>query len=117
MDEAEAKKLDCEIDQKIFGINLCAYLDIPHYSTDITAAFKVVDHLCENGFWFKCNYDFIPGEGAWAYFDWKGCADARPLCRGNGKTIPEAICRAALMTLDHPVPSDWQEEEANAAPH
>ncbi len=69
--------------------------DIPPYSTDINAAWKVVEKLREDGLYLTMNADafsagypqFNPGSGWWCSFKYSALAETAPL----------AICRAALL--------------------
>lgn len=81
-----------------------AYLVIPHYSTDIAAAWQVVELLTRDGrepqeFYFKMTYAWGDDYGAWAYFDWKGTSDGHPLYGANAPTVSHAICLAALKAV------------------
>jgi len=69
-------------------------LDIPHYSTDLTDAWEVVEKMgnylfaCgrnDNGMWEACFFSVNSGIGK--------------LSEGHGDTAPSAICRAALKAL------------------
>lgn len=66
--------------------------DAPAYSTDIAAAWLIVEWMRERGW----DGDVMWGEGGHdARFT---CADGRAR-RAFAKTAPEAICRAALQAL------------------
>lgn len=62
----------------------------PEYSTDIAAAWEVVEHMKSKGFYLSLRFDT-----AWlASFEENGSVS------GDADNVPEAICQAALCTLD-----------------
>lgn len=84
------------VDQHGFEIILCRSRQVlPRYSTDIAAAWTVVEKLGEDGFLLYR----VSNRPIWraqfnlaeAVFDWPGYADA--------ETAPLAICRAALSAV------------------
>ena len=73
----------------------------PHYSTDISAAFMVVDKLVEMGFYVDIGVD---EHGAQVQLD-HDAADIGWLFGESirADTAPEAICLAALKAVDNDV--------------
>ncbi len=76
---------------------------VPFYSTDVSAAFKVVDRMMKRGYWLELKWlelksPFFEGESWWAGFTplkvtgWNGEPDNNMA----GDTAMLAICRAAL---------------------
>ena len=87
--------LDALIGEQVFGIAQDPHgeaVEVPPYSTDIGAAWQIVEHLTSNGSdTFRCqNYD----DGTWDA--WFHIYDMR--CKGyaHADTAPLAICKAAL---------------------
>lgn len=77
----------------------------PPWTTDIDAAWQVVEKMQERGFWCEVKSPFSKEYPDWhAGFTrhmetgWNG----RPDHRGSGTTAPEAICRAALAVMEKP---------------
>ena len=79
------------------------YPDLPRYSTDIAAAWEVVEKMADTpgpngdhwGFMLDYNgVDCVAAFGHWEDWEAKGAAD----------TAPHAICLAALAALKHPTP-------------
>lgn len=65
---------------------------LAHYSTDISAAWQVVEHVNKMGDWSVWQL----GNG-----NWRACIlfDQCIMGDGTGETAPLAICRAALSTV------------------
>jgi len=103
-----SRELDREVAEKVMGLTIdplvesewtyCFWSDgkrLPLYSSDISAAFQVVEKMIEKGLSFECNatpYEalfWIPGR-AGENTKWRRCA---------AKSMPEAICRAALSAV------------------
>ena len=86
-------------------------LSVPEFSTDIAAAFQVVEAMREKG-WvlFDLNWPHTGNQWAAMFARW-----GQNATEGRADTAPEAICRAALAALEteapEPVPSiypaDW----------
>lgn len=83
---------------------------IPHYSTSLNDAMDVVDKLTD-GKEYQRHLFFI-GDLHWRYhknksetsvayaaFDWQLIANTQPLYEGRAKSIPHAICLAALKAV------------------
>lgn len=71
-------------------------LPVPRYSTDISAAWKVVEALCGPDY-RACRIDWAAGQCGCSFVtvhagSWLGHAGA--------ETVPLAICRAALVVLN-----------------
>jgi len=66
--------------------------DLPHYSTDIAAAWEVVEWMHEFGVQMWAGYD-SDGNPFAAYND----GDCHPYLSAD--TVPQAICRLALMAV------------------
>lgn len=70
-----------------------ADLRVPHYSTDIAAAWLVVERMTSQGWWLEIDHGGV---------DWKitfyGLGDD-PFPTERADTAPEAICRAALEAV------------------
>ena len=65
---------------------------VPFYSTDLLAAWLVVEHMLTQGYRFELVYEKTPPEADWgALFSAHDGAGY-----GLGETAPLAICRAAL---------------------
>lgn len=68
---------------------------IRSYSTDISAAMKVVEKLRAVGWSFACT--LYEGKLPYASFCKQTAASSK---NAEGQSLPEAICRAALQALD-----------------
>lgn len=68
---------------------------VPPYSTDIAAAWTVVDHLQKQGYQWRVE---TPKPDAHDWYEVRVWAN-RALWYAHGTTAPEAICRAALRAL------------------
>jgi hypothetical protein len=67
---------------------------------DDTAFNRVVRAMVERGFWLRLNCSFLEGSGCWAYFEQRGMIDSDTVYRGQGETMQEAICWAALAAVE-----------------
>jgi hypothetical protein len=68
--------------------------DLPPYSSDIAAAWQVVEAMCERGWNSTLWYE----DGCWhVLFDYPGLGYCTVDCRGE--TVSLAICRAALYAV------------------
>lgn len=73
----------------------------PRFSESIEAAMQVVEKMMELGFRYVMRGNFENNGLHHAAFDHADWADANPLYQSPlGKSLPEAICRAALIALD-----------------
>jgi hypothetical protein len=96
-----------------------AWLRVPAYSTDIAAAFEVVEKMAERGYDFEL---FVAAHlGAVAIFrDYETPRDHPPEGRAvidpREGAAPLAICRAALAALTPPTNSQPASTPARAAP-
>lgn len=109
------RELDAEVAERVFGfkvvrdpndIDLIAQDDsfvptrrVPPYSTDIAAAWLVVEKLSDR-FHCRIKTPFMAGEKYFAGFTPLGVTgwNGRPDHEGSGDTAPLAICLAALAT-------------------
>lgn len=75
------------------------FANADHYSTDHNAAFAVVEEMQQSGWDFHC-YRLVGGE-FWCCFD-KSPDDAPDDFNfdASAKTLPHAICLAALATTE-----------------
>ena len=79
-------------------------LDVPHFSTDIAAAWQVVEKMSKRGFWCQIRNEFEAhgGPDCWAGFTphsttgWNGAPDHWT----QADTAPMAICLAALKAVE-----------------
>lgn len=69
---------------------------VPQYSTDIAAAWSVVELMNEKHV-LPLTLHTYPDGWSWASFTWRPRLTLEEFCRE--KTAPLAICRAALMTV------------------
>lgn len=106
-------KMDKEVDRKIFGIKVrTVSIDgrVPPYSTDISAAWQVVEHFRKKQYTVLLNGQEWYDGGSWdcTIYDVanieKGCAVARndydEIKNGwDDPSAPLAICRAALEAV------------------
>ena len=74
------------------------------YSTEIAAAFVVVEKMRANGWSFACT--LYEGELPYASFCRKTVATSR---KAEASTLPEAICRAALKAINSILKDQHQE--------
>jgi hypothetical protein len=81
-------------------------VDLPHYSTDIAAAWLVMDEMDRRGFHGRLTTPFEPGQPYFAGFTPHGMSgwNGRPDHEGSGDTPSLAICRAALAAVGHATP-------------
>lgn len=75
---------------------------VPRYSSDWAAAGEVLERLGALGYHARVQSPFAPGKPWWCGFTPHGCSgwNGRPDYQESGATGPEAICRAALATVD-----------------
>ena len=73
-------------------------LPLKNYSTDILAAWCLIDKMHEKEYQYTLRGYFMGGEQHVATFDNQDWADKNPLYRAHGATATLAICRAALLT-------------------
>jgi hypothetical protein len=100
MDLPAGRALDAEIAEKVMGYDI-SFSPLPHYSTDIAAAWLVVEQMREMGYWPKVSY----------LVDWDTVAKwhvdflvSPNTAYQTADTAPLAICRAALACVasQHP---------------
>ena len=75
---------------------------VPHYSSDIATAFSVIEHFRARGYWFDLSSLVEGGEGPFwdAYLHERGIDLTSRSWEARAATIPLAICRVALLTLE-----------------
>lgn len=115
------REMDARVAEKVFGLEVMD--DFPevfavgadganavvrkymrHYSTDISAAWEVVEKLRSDRLWFTMMQD---NTDIWDVKLWRGESKGWfPTVEyyGNAPTAPLAICRAALKAVDHARP-------------
>lgn len=109
LDEYEKASRDYAAAWNIYGSELGCGPKFPtgpdshkmaRYELDITAAFEVVAKVTEKtGRLLHVKQGYMGDESKWAAGFYCGL-DSNPLPnRGTGATAPEAICRAALITI------------------
>lgn len=77
---------------------------VPCYSSEVSAAFSVVERMRELGWWCQMRTPWggdDEGDGYWAGFTPQGVTgwNGRPDHWTKADTMPEAICRAALEAI------------------
>lgn len=76
---------------------------IPHWNPleNLNQCFEVVEKMEENGFYLKLRSPFIKPDDWqwWAYFEYHGTTDTRPLWSATAKTPNEAILKAVLRVI------------------
>ena len=91
------------VDQHGFEIILCrSRLVLPRFSTDIAAAWTVIERLCpdhDGEFHLERNVDGHQGTGWEAHFGYHTGNSCRNVY-ANADTAPLAICRAALRAVE-----------------
>jgi hypothetical protein len=92
------RELDALVARTLFGLDGLHLMHefLPHYSTDIAAAFEVVEKRCETeGVKFGIDRDYSV-KGKWnGGFNYGGGSYAAYA----SVSAPESICRAALLSL------------------
>lgn len=74
---------------------------VPRYPFADDIAFnRVVQAMVERGYWLRIHYNFLEGSGCWACFEQRGMIDSDVLYRGQGETMQQAICWAALAVME-----------------
>jgi hypothetical protein len=76
------------------------YETVPHFSTDIAAAWTVVEHMAKDGWYYEI---LNSGDEVYVIF----CQDPEDPYSGSASTASEAICKAAIAALT-PAPRDHQ---------
>lgn len=73
----------------------------PNYSRDIAAAWLVVRNIEHRGYYWKIHTPFRQGDPHFAGVTPQGITgwNGRPDFEGSGETMPEAICKAALLVV------------------
>jgi len=69
------------------------------FSTNLLAAFEVVEKMHQNEYQYTLRGHFMGVEQHVATFDNQDWADANPLYKAHGNTAAHAICRAALLAV------------------
>lgn len=113
VDELEGRELDCAVAEEVMGLRIChdpgcaawgglhefdEGEEIPHYSTDIAAAWEVVDRMKEVGRFPEIRF----GYDGWYAIHHEGdhhCGHPCVKAGATESTPPEAICRAALKAV------------------
>lgn len=75
------------------------FFDVPKYSTDISAAWDIVQKMCKKHFRYEVGGNFMGLDHKYAAFDNEQWADKNPLFKAFAETTPLAICRAALLAV------------------
>ena len=84
---------------KGFDVNHNRWSIIPHYSTDIAAAWEVVEKLAPEFEWILEN-DVKDGGWSAIIYKWEGTSVvSSPIGRSDADTAPHAICLAALAAV------------------
>lgn len=120
-----SRALDCEIDRLVFGHPIAQLTpeslpvrtdagmgdaSVPHYSTDIAAAFEVVAHMLDrqaDDFQLRfrsADAVVINGDGDEAFWSdhWEASFDAPYFVdHEEADSAPLAICRAALQAIKY----------------
>lgn len=69
----------------------------PHYSTNIAAAWEVIEKLNQMKLgWFSLEQFGEKGQGVWRALIWSGNEEDSESFFADANTVPLAICRAAL---------------------
>lgn len=92
----EGRELDAIIAVKIMGLKAIEPENIPHYSTDIFAAYKIISKLLRDG-WFCKVSSRISKDGSLFYkanFHQHGRE-----CERFATTIPMAVCTSAMAVV------------------
>ena len=74
------------------------HINVPLFSTDIEAAWRVVDKLIEDG-WQVCIAHPSAGPGPWGVDVYKWLESIEVLATADAATVPLDICRAALLAV------------------
>lgn len=113
IDKMEAgRELDALIAEKVMGLERCGckcglflneyhepFLE-PHYSTDIAAAWEVVEKLNSMGLgWFSLEQFGEKGQGQWRALIWTGGEEIDNCFFADARTVPLAICRVAYKIV------------------
>lgn len=96
----EWMKVHCSKGKRFEGYQLVKWKLWPGFSTDISAAWEVINKMMELKFRYVCRGNFM-GDGLHhCAFDGQDWADANPIYQGSMcKTLPESICKAALIAI------------------
>lgn len=75
--------------------------EIPPFSSDIAAAWNVIERMQELGWWARLTTPFEPGQPWFCGFTPLGTSgwNGRPDHQEGAETMPLAICRCALKAL------------------
>ncbi len=74
---------------------------VPQFSTDVSAAFQVVEQMWKKGYWLELKSPFFEGESWWAGFTPRSCSgwNGEPDHNMPGEGAAVAICRSALSAM------------------
>lgn len=81
----------------------------PYFSSDVLAAWQVVQKMRELGWWMRLQSPFESDDSTWnAGFTAHSCTgwNGRPDHSGQGDTAPLAICLASLKALGVELPAN-----------
>jgi hypothetical protein len=86
------------------GGGYATFAVVPHYSTDIAAAWQIVEMMERRGYWCQMRTPFQAGDGGdgfWAGFTPHGTSgwNGRPDHWTDATILPLAICLAALRAV------------------
>lgn len=73
---------------------------VPRYSTGISSAWQVVEKMIENG-WSYHGFSSLTFPFSGCEFIKELCVSAAPCNLTEAKSMPEAICKAALLALQN----------------
>ena len=74
--------------------------NIPHYSTDIAAAWELVEKLIKPDWAWHFESEWVDGKAQWYALYWGEDEDGiQDSSNATGDTLPEAISRAFLLAM------------------
>ena len=101
--QLEGRELDTEVTRRVFmrsDFYLRTFVQ-PYYSSDISAAWMVVEKMMKLGYRYVLRGNFEGNGLHWCGFDQQEWADLNPLWQCKPcKSLPVAICRAALLAME-----------------
>ena len=96
------RELDALVAEKVMGAKVVFVENVPYYSTDIAAAWEVVNHLLCHGwdekYFFRLHYDNVDLWDA-SFYKESSSDGGGPDVWGTADTAPLAICLAALKAV------------------
>ena len=100
--QLEGRELDVAVAQAIWEWKLNPKLvGLPFYSSDISAAWMVVEKMMKLGYRYVLRGNFEGNGLHWCGFDQQEWADLNPLWQCKPcDSLPVAICRAALLAME-----------------